>query len=192
MAAFTVRGVPCDLQNDEARLILGEVLDRIQAAQPDDFDRIRRVVREVRPLTDKHKEDGTMGEWFEDKESDDVSAWGYGCGLETPGVLCVDEELPRTEFIAVLAHELGHACVVGDDLENRGDCPEDEWCEEATASWYPVKRWGFRAELESTRSTWDTMHGGPWPGETATVGGTTYLVDEDFRFTRPTPGRPLA
>ncbi len=180
MRSRTIRSIPCSLQTAAARRTLGKVLDRIRLAQPVDFARLLRVVREVIPLAPEETADGTTGEWKADKpRDDDPATWVYGYEA-TPGLLSVDEKLPRLELVAVLAHELGHACTVSEDLEARGSMLEDEWVSELTALWYAVERWGFQAEMNAIRPKLNRLHHGPWPGEEFETEQGKFIIGKDY------------
>jgi hypothetical protein len=179
MKSRCIHGIPCRLHT-AAQRTLREVLDRIQSAQPVDYGRLVRVVREVVPLPPEETEDGTMGGWKADEpRDDDAATWEYGFG-ETPGILYVNEDLPLPELVATMAHELGHACTVREDLEARGSELEGEWTSELTAHWYAVTRWGFGAEIEPLRDRLDRRHHGPWPGETFSTGQGEFFIGEDY------------
>jgi hypothetical protein len=178
----SIPDIPCRLRSAAARDALKSVLDTIRSAQPEDYLRLLRVVKEVVPLAPEETEDGTMGEWKQDLADDDPATWDYGVG-ETPGVLYIDESHTPTELIAILAHELGHACTVVEDREAR-EAPSDEWASEATADWYAVRRWDFGTEMEVRREGRDRLHHGPWPGETVEAGKekVKFILGEDYVF----------
>jgi hypothetical protein len=177
-----IHGIPCSLRTAIARDTLSEVLDRIRLAQPDDYERLRRVVRDVIPLSPEETQDGSdLGEWKMDKaQDDDPKTWGYGCGDETPGIMYVNEGLPRRKLVPTMAHELGHACTVKDDLEARGDLPYEEWASELTADWYADKRWGFGAEIDSVRGESRLMHHGPAPGQRFSLEQIEFELGKDY------------
>ncbi len=180
MGSRTIRSIPCGLQIATARRTLGQVLDRIRVAQPIDYDRLRRVVREVIPLSPEEPADGTTGEWKAEKPRYyHPDTWAYG-SEETTGLLYVDEKLPRLELVAVLAHELGHACTVSEDVEARGSMLEDEWASELTALWYAVERWGFRSETNAIRPKLNRLHHGPWPGEEFETEQGKFIIGKDY------------
>ncbi|WP_439628899.1 ImmA/IrrE family metallo-endopeptidase [Gemmata sp.] len=157
-----VSAVPCSLVSAAARRQLAAVLAQIGRYCPADRERIGRVVRAVEPLSAEAVADGTMGEWLEDSPSaDDPATWGYGTA-ETPGVVVINERLPEPAFRATLAHELGHACCVLEDVE-RTNAPNDEWAEEAAADWYAYK-WGFGPLIGRMRRRRDWLHHGANPG----------------------------
>lgn len=154
--------VPCRLPGAAAEAFR-EVLEQVRDGWPDDWARIRQVVREVLPLAPGEGADGTLGEWRADRPRSGVpSTWGYGVG-ETPGVLLVDPALEADALRAVIAHELGHACTVMEDLDGRGTDVFEEWRSEATADWYAY-RWGFGPVIDRTRAGRDWTHHGPEPG----------------------------
>jgi hypothetical protein len=182
LRCYSVRGIRCWVQSERARKVFRDVLDRIRVAQESDYQRIQRVVREIVPLTRAQKHDGTtLGEWKEDLPNEDPATWDYGL-VETPGVLWIASNLPPAELFPAFAHELGHACVVYEDRKARGQCPCDEWQEEATADWYAVKRWGFQKEMERLLASRDWVHHGPWAGQTAEINYMRYRLTKDFVF----------
>jgi len=179
MKSRCINDIPCRL-HIAAQRTLREVLDRILLAQPVDYERLVRVVREVVPLSPEETKDGTVGEWKADEpRDDDAATWEYGFG-ETPGILYVDEDLPPLKLVAIMAHELGHACTVPEDREARGLGLEDEWASELTADWYAVKRWRFDAEIKPLRDWLDPQHHGSWPGEKLSTGQGEFFIDEDY------------
>jgi hypothetical protein len=92
MSYRRIRGIPYRLRTAPARRALGEALDRIRTAQPQDDERLVQVVREVVPLSSEEAEVGTLGEWKADRETEDPATWGYGYE-PTPGIMCVNEDL---------------------------------------------------------------------------------------------------
>src|SRR4051794_18641201 len=76
--------IACKLNSGPALRAATQVLDRIRAAQPEDYNRLIRVVRDIVPLGAGEKQDGTLGEWFADHPNENNPAtWGYGYD-ETP------------------------------------------------------------------------------------------------------------
>ncbi len=177
-----IHGIPCHLQTAAARRTLGEVLDRIQSAQPQDYAQLRRFVRKVVPLAPEETEDGTMGQWKEEKPPEyDETNWNeYDASGGTPGILYVKEDLSRPELVAIMAHELGHACTTPDDLKARGSILEDLWTSELTALWYAVERWGFRREMNIIRPKLNRLHHGPWPGDEFDTGQGKFIIGKDY------------
>src|SRR5690242_11873857 len=66
----SIHGIECRRLGDAARLALEEVLARIRSAQPEDYQRLLRVVKEVVPLSPEETEDGTQGEWKAESAKD--------------------------------------------------------------------------------------------------------------------------
>ena len=101
------------------------------------------------------------------------------------------EDQPPASLVAVVAHELGHACTMFSDLWRRfapGTPLDDGWAREFAADWYAYK-WGFGRALARHRKERDWMHHGPGPGQTFTqeFDGVEYA----FRVTRSFVVRPV-
>jgi len=183
------QAIPSGRVSKRTRAALRAVLDKIRDCSPDDFKRIRRVVREILPLTAEEVEGRTQGEWRAlHCDPDDPETWGYGIG-ETPGTMFVNEDLPEWRLKTVIAHELGHACTVIEDRD-RTAAPSDEWASEAAADRYAYK-WGFGQLIARDRRTSDWTHHGAKPGKEISVemGGEliTWKLTRDFRYRQVKP-----
>jgi hypothetical protein len=167
-------GIPCRLRDTKLIRATRQVLRQIKERFPKDFQRIRRVVREISPLLREDGDDGTLGEWKAFQAvAEDPSTWGYD-NDETPGVLTLLEGA-EDDLVGLVAHELGHACTTEQDRRRRGDCPFDEWTSELTADWYAYK-WGFGRNVARRRHLRDWGHHGEAPGK-------NFSVERDgFRF----------
>jgi hypothetical protein len=191
-----VCGIPCRLRTGAARQALRTVLCQVRKRCPGDFARLRSLVRAVRPMSRREAADGTLGRWQElPPEEDDPSTWGYGTG-DTPGTVLLREGQGRADLEAVLAHELGHACVRHEDVARRGAVWTEEWAEEFAADRYAYK-WGFGRLIAGHRKRRAFMHHGPAPGSTFSVGGPEggwdhYRLTRNFvvHFLRHEPARP--
>jgi len=168
-----VCGIPCSLKTTGARQALETVLARIQERRPKDFERLVGAVESVEPITGA--DDGTQGEWVsrEPTETFGHPSLEWGHTVPAPGVLYVREDCEH--LVAVIVHELGHACSMEKDLQRRGQCLSDEWASELTADWYAYK-WGFGQDIARHRPHRDKWHHLAAPGQEYEVGrgGTTY------------------
>jgi len=169
--ASTVEGIRCKLRKAGARKAVGKVLRQIKQQFPKDYERLKSRVREIRPLTKRNTEDGTLGEWKKLSETKDPRTWG-----REDGVLYLKED-EGDRLIPTTAHELGHTCTQLTDLLRRGEVPFEEWASELTADWYAYK-WGFGRQIAKARKTRNWNHHGPPPG-----GGFTLTMDgRDYKF----------
>ncbi len=179
-----VCGIPCSLKTAEARQALETVLARIQERHPKDLERLVGAVESVEPITGA--DDGTQGQWVARKPTEAYGhpslEWGYT--VPAPGVLYVRED--DKHLVAVIAHELGHACSVKEDLQRRGQLLKDGWASELAADWYAY-RWGFGREIARLRPHRDRKHHLVGPGQEYEEdrGGTTYRfrVSRNFEVT---------
>lgn len=132
--------------------------------------RLQGLVRDIQPYEDAGE--GVLGIWSRLRLDQ----------KRAPGVIKIAAEVRASQLLCVLAHELGHAATRSEDLELRGDLP-DELRSEATADWYAYK-WGFGPDIERWEKSRDWRHHGPRPGETytETLGAKdyNYTLDEDF------------
>jgi hypothetical protein len=92
----------------------------------------------------------------------------------------LDDDNPHA--VAIVAHEFGHVVTIYDHLQERGECPSDEWQSELTADWHAY-RWGFGQQIEANRAIRDWMHHCVGPGEWFEVYGFRYQVGLDFTVT---------
>ena len=160
--AKKILGIPCSLRKPAVRKAVRSTLERIRLHREEDFRRLQRIVREIRPYDDA--EEGDLGIWLEDKRvPDDPSTWHYGVS-DTPGILKITEDLPLDRLPSTLAHELGHAATRLEDLWRRGG-PIEEWNSELAADWHAY-RWGFGREIAKFRKDRAWSHHGPAPGST--------------------------
>ena len=58
-----IRGIKCSLLSAKAREVVTQVLLQIRENFPEDYDRLKASVRDIRPLSEKETVDGTLGEW---------------------------------------------------------------------------------------------------------------------------------
>ncbi len=163
----TIEGIACRVANLAVRDAIKAVIDRIRIASPADLELIRSTVRSIEPLTPAEILDGTRGEWKEEQpRGDDLSTWGWGFDTPPPGRLFLaDEDAP--DLLGIVAHELGHAVTLADELRDRSGLG-DEWASELTADWH-AWRWGFGAEIDALRASRDRVHHGFAPGSIVTV-----------------------
>jgi len=154
-----IYGIPCSLRDPLLREGVQRTLQRIRVRFPNDFRRLKKVVKAIQPYDDA--DDGTLGEWFPDK-TDPNYLDGVG---DTPGVIKLVETRPKENLPGLLAHELGHAATRFEDSERRGTPTTGEWRCELAADWYAYK-WGFGRDIARARKTWCWKHHGPGPGTT--------------------------
>ena len=199
--ATAVCGIPCRLRTELARHAVSRVLGRIGKRFPDDFARLSDRVRMIRPLPKRRAADGTHGEWiartFEQiywnadpfELSDEIrlqwDEWHSGV------VEVLEVGRTESQLLAVIAHELGHACSTREDISRRA-APFDEWGSEAAADWYAY-RWGFGRYIGAGRKSRSLGHHGPGPGKTVDWSGeqgtTTYKLTSNFVYRLIPPDR---
>jgi len=155
-----VRGISCTLRKGASRNSVRKTLSRIKEKCPQDFYRLKKLVREIQPYD--NADIGDLGIWIGDKPSqEDRSTWDYGFG-DTPGVIKINEDECSDNIEASIAHELGHAATREEDRKRRGPIC-DGWQSELAADWYAYK-WGFGREIANMHKILDRLHHGPKPG----------------------------
>ena len=92
------------------------------------------------------------------------------------GVVEFSEHDPHP--VALVAHELGHACAREEDLEARDNGVAFTWALEMCADSYAYK-WGFGREIARDRKRRDMRHHGPALGATSTIEGNYGVM---FRY----------
>ena len=153
------------------------LLQQIRQRAPDDFTHLQNLVSGFAPLRNSQLE--RVRASFE----------GHGnypeLDFSAPGEVRIREGV--ADAVAVVAHELGHACTRGDDFKDRLDNPLGESCAlELCANRYAFK-WGFEEQI--TQADRDVLHQGPLPGGELTEGPdpesgvvNRYRVTRDFIF----------
>jgi hypothetical protein len=177
-----IHGIPCRVRSRELRRAIRQVIDQVRERCPRDFARLRRLVREIRPLSGRERREGTLGRWVEDPETGDPWEWGPDeLQGAFPGVLLLSEELDPACLVATVAHELGHACTTDADMDRRGPVFTDAWASEFSADWYAYK-WGFGKHIARQREHRHFGHHGAGPGQRFAVGSDGR--ERWFRVTR--------
>jgi hypothetical protein len=165
------------------RLALRQTLSQIRDRHPRDFGRVQALVREILPLPAAEEAEGTIGRWEPSPpRADDPATWDWGTG-DTPGVLFLSESAHVLNPVALVAHELGHACTTLEDRDRRGACWTAEWAEELAADWYAYK-WGFGRIIARNRRYRNWMHHGAAPRSTFAVESPSEGVVHHYRVTR--------
>ena len=166
--------IPCRMVNPRICRSIARVLRQIRQRAPEDFTRLRSLVRGFVPLPREDERDGTMGRWRSNRaDTYDFDAQGV-----------VQLSPASGAPVAVVAHELGHVCTRDADFENRNDSGDDEWASEMCADWYAYK-WGFGRQIARHRRSRSLAHHGPPPRSefTMSFGGhvSRYRVTRGFR-----------
>jgi hypothetical protein len=180
-----ILGIPCFLESAEAREAVRVVLEQIRERCPEDFSTLKSVVQKIVPLPpEETASDGTLGHWVRYSPTGEPILVGLPFDEPGPGELRIAEV--QEHLVANIAHELGHACTTSEDVEKRGEMPEDEWASELTADWYADKKWGFGAQIEEARPTRPLNHHGPAPGDKFTIElpkgvVNCYEIDENYK-----------
>ncbi len=165
--------------------LIDHVLDRIRGVNEIDYKRILFRVSGFHPLDPNIQPEGTEG----------LVVRARYCRPGTPDQLFsedfdssgrIDLLGSHVHLLAILSHELGHACTRCEDVDLRDRPPFDrDWAREACADYYAF-RWGFRCEIEAYQRERDPAHHTPLPGEwrkMPTSGGSLFefTVTDDFR-----------
>ncbi|MFN0056938.1 MAG: hypothetical protein ACKVX7_00645, partial [Planctomycetota bacterium] len=165
-----IHGIPVKLKTKRAESAVREVLSKIKAGFPDDFSRLKELVREILFYDDAGE--GDQGICIHDDRID----LECDTGEDSKCIVKINETTEH--LIAVVAHELGHACSRFEDLDSRGlIC--DEWKSELAADRYAY-RWGFSAEIIAHRPNRDARHHFYGPGESVVIEGVRFEVTSDF------------
>ena len=182
-----IHGIPCTLREPRSRQAAARVLRKIKNCFPRDFARLFARVRLIRPLP-KKKFTNCEGKMLALTPSHDGQRrlvpldGSYACEWDDIAEAIVEIKESRrmsdTYLIHLVAHELGHACTRGIDIERR-NAPDMEWGSEAAADWY-VWKWG----LGVPQHTAIGHHGGQ-PGHTIEVGSVgTFNVSRNYVYKR--------
>ena len=155
----TIYGIPSSLKSRRLRGAIRLVLARIRRRAPEDFERIWARVREFTVLPEPLEAQGFAGRWIPD------GSWGE---LFTARGLIALTDRPGNPM-AIVAHELGHACTRKEDAERRAvTLPGSRWAIEMCADYYAYK-WGFGRHIARARKAQDRQLRSPAPGETVLV-----------------------
>lgn len=177
MELHTHFDIPCSIESKPLCETVAMVLRQIRQRAPDDFMHLQNLVSGFAPLRNSQLE--RVRARFE----------GHGkcpeLDFSAPGEVRIREGI--ADAVAVVAHELGHACTREDDFEDRLNNPLGEACAlELCANYYAFK-WGFEEQI--TRADRDVLHQGPLPGGELTEGPdpksgvvNRYRVTRDFIF----------
>ena len=161
-------GIECTLRSRRACSAIELVLSRVRARYPRDLKRLRRVLKRFEPLP---REEATLREGRiagRVRPADEDANPDYYDALGKPCVVSVNSRL-STSLVAVIAHELGHACTSQADFDRRAG-HRDEWTFEMCADNYAHK-WGFGEEIERHRHERVFSHHGPAPNSEFTESG---------------------
>ncbi len=165
-----IHGIPVEIGSRPLRRNIRRVLDQIKVRCPKDFERIQRLVKRFRWLSEREDDGKTSGEWCsiptppEDLLYTDRAA--YAAWFDNPpGDVGLAKRLAEDRHVATIAHELGHACTRVEDLDRRGEHPSDEWTSELCADWYAYK-WGFGRQIAQSRKSRNLMRHPGAPGST--------------------------
>jgi hypothetical protein len=160
-----VRGIPCRLKGPASRKVVADVLRQIDRGCPGDFERLRKLVKLIRPLSRATVTGGCTGLWSGTKGT-----------IELPEV---SVEVDSGRLAALAAHEFGHACTREEDI-NRRNAPEDHWASESAANWYAY-RWGFGQLVRALPTCFD-LHG-LRPGESIEIEGVgSWRMSRNFVY----------
>lgn len=151
-----IYGIPCSLRSRRLRGAIRLVLGRIRRRAAEDFERIRARVREFTLLPEPLQAQGFAGMWKPD------GSWGEF--FTARGLIALTDR--PGNLMAIVAHELGHACTHKEDAERRAvTLPGSRWAIEMCTNYYAYK-WGFGRHMARARKAQDGLHRGPAPGET--------------------------
>lgn len=156
-----IYGIPCRVKSPKLRRVIHIVLRQIRSRAPKDFRRIRRRVCEFT----SPRQEGIKAQFVP------LEAGQEHLGR---GVIELSEAIKHP--VAIVAHELGHACVCEDDFYERIHGTEveyfqlaDEWVNELCADYYAYK-WGFGRHIGQHRRVREWRHHGLAPGKIFTTG----------------------
>lgn len=155
-------------------------LDRIRKKAPKDYNRLIGLVLAF--VSCEMGEGIVLGRWINVRRREEYMNT-EGLDLEgAPGLVLLEKSISPEVIICVVAHELGHAATLIDDLERRGPVSE-EWQHEMAAEWYMYK-WGFGRESARQRKNMNVAHHGAGPGQTfhEFIDGTVYRYKVSRNF----------
>lgn len=164
--ATRIYGIRCTITDSLLRDALYVVLGTVREQHPDDFARLRRRVKRLAVLPRSVK--NARGRWRARR----------GVILLSP----IAEDL-----LAVVAHELGHACTTAEDMAKRKVAGRD-WAIELSADSYVLK-WGLGQSLDQIRPYRNAQHHGPAPGATVRLNGCQYRLTRQLLFRRLREGK---
>ncbi|MGH7278764.1 MAG: hypothetical protein ACREJG_08755 [Candidatus Rokuibacteriota bacterium] len=178
MARSTVNigGIPCAVQSPDVRRAIRGVLEQIRKRAPDDFTRLRRRVLRFAPPTARSAR-GVQSVWRPSR------ARRRKTDPDPCGVVEIVEHCPAP--VAIVAHELGHACTRRDDFARREASASGDGAlaSELCADYYAYK-WGFGRDLAKARRDGHLAHHGPPPNSQFARGP---FPDGQLRRYRVTP-----
>ncbi|OFX10248.1 MAG: hypothetical protein A2516_08450 [Alphaproteobacteria bacterium RIFOXYD12_FULL_60_8] len=155
----TIWGIQSSLGPGKVQRAVREVLAQIESRHPRDFERIKRRVKEIRPLFGRWRQEGTLGVWIADEG-------GIG-NFDFTSLGVVGLALDLHDAVAVVAHEFGHVCTQEEDFAKR-EAAGSEWASELCADYYAYK-WGFGRLIAQQRPRREFSHHGPTPGDDVTI-----------------------
>ena len=176
----SIFGIPCGIRSKQMQQGIRIVLRQVRERSPEDFKRLRQRILRLAPLA-KDYEDNAAGKWTPPRKM--TAKWEYP-GAWSQGVVRLQEASPHK--IALVAHELGHACTTELDYERLGGGFDVEWETELLADKYGYK-WGFGRQISQDRKlNRSLLHHGPAPGTVFTVENgqsiSRYRVTRSFRI----------
>jgi hypothetical protein len=131
------------------------VLRQIASRAPKDLARLRGRVRRFAPLPRSERRRRIPGRFFQ-----------HSHDFESPGVVQIDASNPA--LVALVAHELGHACTREEQFDRRTPDNDEEWASEMCADYYAYK-WGFGRAIAARRRRRELAHHGPTPRQEFTL-----------------------
>lgn len=130
-----IYGIRIEIGSRRVRRVIREVLDRIRAQSPSDFERLKETVETVRWL----REEDTR-----DEAPSDLIVTGRFMREDQHYVIGFEKRMPGYCLKAVIAHEFGHACTRHiQDLDNESR----EYLADRFA-----RQWGFGKEIDYHRT----------------------------------------
>ncbi len=203
--------IPSRIRDERVSAAIKDVLGRIKARCPADYERLCVLVRCFRWLSPEEDDGGTVGQWVPCRDAPPCAAYERWLDQEIrklyPGAsehqlelvsqnerhdphlqrgeIALSHALTKVDddhLLATIAHELGHAATRPIDFERRERVIRNgEWASEACADYYAYK-WGFGRQIRRRASTRDWAHHGVLPGGVIEVKGPTGWIR--YRVTR--------
>jgi hypothetical protein len=156
-SALKIDGIRCTVKSPDVRRAVRVVLEQIRKRAPDDFARLRKRVRGFVPLPTAAGT-GAQAIW---RPAGRARA-GRRLDPNATGTIKISETC--TAAVAIVAHQLGHACTRREDFDPRcasagGDAAvADELCAD-----YYAYRWGFGRDVSKARRDGHMAHHAPPP-----------------------------
>lgn len=177
-------GIPCSIDSSSIRTAIEAVLSAVQKRKPKDYARLRERVRGIQWLP-VEEECLTVGRWHRVLYEKTVK-WPTD-PEQISGIVYLSMSLsndPEWKRVAVVAHELGHACTTKRDRHRRR-LRDEAWESELCADYYAY-RWGFGRETRrsmacrpATYHHFTNSYGGG-PGFKFEFMGRRYRITRNF------------